>query len=416
MTVTPILRYLAVLSALSAAGTVVVSCRDGAPAGPLRQSAYVWQRAWTPGVAEAVSNAPAGWVRLVALAAQVDWSGSRAVPVRVAINSGALKSSGCAVGLALRVTGCAEPLPAEGPAVAALCSVAQSVVADARSRGIKPAELQVDYDCPERRLAEYADWVTRLREAVRPVPVRVTVLPSWLRHRDCRALLQRVDGCVLQVHWLQDTADGVRLFDADAARVAVRAMARLGVPFDVALPTYAYLAAHDEGGRLLGVSAEGPLPNWPRSARVDRVRAEPADVAALVHEWMEQRPAFMGGVIWYRLPVAGDSLNWAPATWARVRRGEVPQPDARALLEWRGERLADVVVTNAGDDEAAMEGRTFWVDAGHGRLDACDGVGGFTVRSVASNRVEVGMNAGARREFLRPGKRRVVGWVRVAER
>ena len=273
----------------------------------------------------------------------------------------------------------------------------------------------MDYDCPERRLAEYADWVARLREAVRPVPVRVTVLPSWLRHRECRDLLRRVDGCVLQVHWLHDGADGVQLLDDEAARAAVRAIACLDVPFDVALPTYAYLAARGEGGRLLGVSAEGPLPNWPRSARVERVRAEPAAVAAFVREWSAQRPVQMGGIIWYRLPVAGDTLNWAPATWARVRRGEVPQADVHVQLEWRDERLADVVVTNAGDDEAAMDGRTFWVDSGPGRLDACDGVGGFTIRPIASNRMEVSASVGTGVEPLRPGERRVAGWVRVAD-
>lgn len=405
-------RFMTLL-ALGVTGLAVVSCRERATTGLLTQDAYVWQRAWTPAVAEAVSNAPTDLTRLVVLAAQVGWSGARPVPVRIAVNHDALKACGRPIGLALRVTACAEPLAADGPAVTALCTLAQSVVTEARSHAIESAEVQVDYDCPERRLAEYAAWVARLREAVRPTPVRVTVLPSWLRHRECRDLLRRVDGCVLQVHWLHDTADGVCLFDASSAREAVRAIARLDAPFDVALPTYAYLAAHDESGHLLGVSAEGPLPNWPRSARLDRVRAEPAYVAALIREWSAQRPVRMGGVIWYRLPVAGDTLNWASATWARVRRGEVPQAAPRVLLEWRDERLADVVATNAGDDEASMAGRRFKVVPVTGRVETCDGVGGFVVRLVAGNVIEIEASGGTRVDPLRAGERRIVGWVRV---
>ncbi len=407
------LRSLAVLLTLGGTIVVVVSCRERPASGDLVQGAYVWQRVWTPAVSEAVSNAPPDLTRLVVLAAQVGWSDTRPVPVRIALDYAALKVAGRPIGLALRVTGRPEPLAADSPEVATLCALARAIVADARSQALNVAEVQVDYDCPERRLGEYAGWITRLRAAVQPVPVRITVLPSWLPHRQCRELLRRVDGCVLQVHWLHNTAGEPQLFDLEDARAAVTALARLGVTFDVALPTYAYVAARDEAGRALGVSAEGPLPNWPRSARLERIRVEPAAVAALVREWLAQRPPNLVGILWYRLPVAGDFLNWAPATFARVRHGETPAGRALTVLDSHEAALVDVAVTNAGDDDVAVSSLDVAVDLGTNRLAAADGVGGFAAQRVGPAEVRFAPAGDAvKLQVLRPGERRVVGWVR----
>lgn len=407
------LRGLGVLLMLGGMGAVVVSCHERPAAGDLVQGAYVWQRVWTPAVCEAVSNAPPDLARLVVLAAQVGWSDTRPVPLRIVLDYATLKVAGRPVGLALRVTGRPEPLAADGPEVAALCVLARTIVADARSQALDIAEVQVDYDCPERRLGEYAGWIARLRAAVQPTPVRITVLPSWLPHRQFRELLRHVDGCVLQVHWLQSAADEPRLLDLEEAREAVRSFARLGVAFDVALPTYAYVAACDEAGRALGVSAEGPLPNWPRSARLERIRAEPAAMASLIGEWSARRPPNLAGIIWYRLPVAGDLLNWAPATFARVRHGETPAGRALTVLDSHEAALVDVTVTNAGDDDVAVSSLDVRVDLGTNRLAAADGVGGFAAQRVGPAEVRFTPAGDAvKLQVLRPGDRRVLGWVR----
>jgi hypothetical protein len=78
------------------------------------------------------------------------------------------------------------------------------------------------------------------------------------------------------------------------------------LPFRVALPTYAYLVAFDAKGitarhfrrgsplRVAARFAGGPL------------EADPTELALLVNEWMQKRPALMTGIIWYRLPVKAD--------------------------------------------------------------------------------------------------------------
>jgi len=71
-------------------------------AGPLPQEAYVWQRAWTPAVREAVSQTP-DFAGLTVLAAEIDLSRSPFRAFRVGIDWQALRDAGRPVGLALRI-------------------------------------------------------------------------------------------------------------------------------------------------------------------------------------------------------------------------------------------------------------------------------------------------------------------------
>ena len=389
------------------------SCHERGAAGPLPVAAYVWQRHWTPEVSAAVREAPSQVGRLIVLAAQVDWTVDRPVITRVAPDYGALRACGRPVGLALRVAVCPHALPVDGPGVGQLCTLGRALIASAREAGIDPAELQLDYDCPESRLMEYARWVARLRAELRPTPVRVTGLPAWLGQSACSDLVRAVDGLVLQVHGLQPSTPD-RVIDPEQARRAVRAAGRLGMRFDVALPTYGYWVGRRDQGSLYGVSAEGPMPNWPREVtRVERVRSAPDEVSKLVREWMEHRPAGMQGVIWYRLPVEGDTMNWAPATWAAVMRGEVPEARPRTVLEWRNAALADVTVTNAGNDEVPLAALEVHVDVGRTHVAAMDGLAGFVpVRGEAGSIRFVPRDAPPR-GILRPAERRVIGWIRV---
>lgn len=92
------------LAAVAAAGGILaLACpaRERA-AGPLPQEAYVWQRAWTPAVREAVGQA-SGFAGLTVLAAEIDLSQSPVRVFRVGIDWQALRDSGRPVGIALRI-------------------------------------------------------------------------------------------------------------------------------------------------------------------------------------------------------------------------------------------------------------------------------------------------------------------------
>src|SRR6185295_17266685 len=142
----------------------------------------------------------------------------------------------------------------------------REVKAEARAKGIRLSEIQLDYDCPESKLADYRDVLPRLRRAASPLPLTITVLPSWMRHRRAfRTLTEQADGYVLQLHSLilpRSPDEQITMIEPTSAKGWVEEASRFGRPFRVALPTHGYTAALDEKGELVGLLAEGPLFSW----------------------------------------------------------------------------------------------------------------------------------------------------------
>lgn len=394
-------------------------------AGPLLQEAYVWQRSWGPEVRDALRQTD-GLTGLVALAAEVDLS---ARPPRVAlagIDPAALRATGRPVGLAIRIGrfspgGPERGLAGDPEAVRFLAGVAGQVAARARQQGLPVREIQLDYDCPESRLGEAPLLVKAVKTAVAPLPVTVTALPVWLRRRrDFARLAAAADGFVLQVHSLE----APRRLDAEllvcdpvAAQRAVEAAARFRRPFRVALPTYGYVVAFDAAGKVLGLSAEGPLLSWPRHAAVRVARSDPAAMARLVREWTADRPAELTGLLWYRLPSAADRLNWPWPALRAVMAGRAPRRELRTASRESEPRLTEIDLANPGEEDAAWPSPVTvrWDGA---PLLAADGLAGYRIDRDAGRDGERGVLL--RRETtpwdrpLRPGDRRQIAWLRFA--
>ena len=99
----------------------------------------------------------------------------------------------------------------------------------------------------------------------------------------------------------------------------------MGVPFRIALPTYGYLVAFDPAGKFFALAAEGPIPTWPSGTQVRVARADAPSVSALAHALATAPPPHCTGVIWFRLPVASDRLNWNWTTLATILQGGTPE-------------------------------------------------------------------------------------------
>jgi len=402
-----------VLLLLLAGGSIRLARQNHSRRTPLGQAAYVWQREWTPAVAEGVQNAERGLSKLVFLAAQVDWEGDRAKVIRVRADHAVLLSSGRQVGLALRIKLRKEPLVPGSPAVAELAALASNLVAEANGSGLRPVEFQVDYDCPESRLREFAGWLAVLKRATPPCALTVTVLPCWLSHRDCRQLLDVADGFVLQAHSLsmrQGTREPM-LLDSREARLAVLRAARFGKPFEVALPTYGYIVARDGAGKWLGVAAEQSLSRPPPDCILQEVRSDPAQIAGLVRAWTLDHPAPMKGLIWYRLPVDGDRLNWAAPTLACVMQGLTPRPSLAVESLPKESCLCDIQVVNRGTADAVLTGAVIRIPCDSNEVAAADALGGWTwARRPGCLALAVPLRSPPPR--LKPGDSTAVGWVR----
>lgn len=410
-----ILGVLAVL-----AGAVVVANPPRAPrassdAGRLPQSVYVWQRAWGAPVRTAVVERASAFAGVVVLATELAWTADGLEHAVAAWDADALRAANTPIGLALRIGPCSRERMRRSTTVEALVEHARRVVCEAESRGVEPSELQIDFDCATAALPDYAAWVRAIKRAVSPLPVTITVLPTWMRSDAFGPLVRETAGFVLQVH----SVDKARMEDPEPslcddrrARNWIEDAAQFGVPFQVALPSYGYLAVFDDRGALSGLVAESPVSLKPDAARVREVRAEPAAMAMLMRDLEASRPATMCGVIWYRLPVDGDRLNWAWPTMQSVMRGMVPEPSLQLVAQRDGQGLVEVQAMNAGDAESTLpaEVAVRWHEPS--RLLAADGLTGMeadrSTDAVIFRRV-----SGATGGRLRPGERRSLGWLRL---
>jgi hypothetical protein len=118
-------------------------------------------------------------------------------------------------------------------------------------------------------------------------------------------------------------------------------------------------------------------------------------------------------VIWYRLPVTGDRLNWAALTLATVLRGEVPVARVGVEVTWPEPGLAEIVVVNSGQTTEPVPGAFDLRWAAEERLLASDGLGGFRLEmrsatTQASLRAAEVPVAG----LLAPGRRLKIAWLR----
>ena len=348
-------------------------------AGPLPQEAYVWQRAWTPAVREAVSQA-SDFAGLTVLAAEIDLSQSPLKAFRVGIDWQALRNAGRPVGLALRIgrfqgwgggTGRFEDEP---ETVRRLADLAGDLAKQARSHGLGLREIQIDYDCPESKLSDYPVLIEAVRRSVSPTPVTITALPSWLRHHKAfRSLSRKADGVVLQVH----SPRSPDLVDPSEAARAVEEAAKAGRPFRVALPTYS--------------------------------TADPDAMAGLVRRWTADRPPELTGLVWYRLPVASDSHNWPRATLKAVMTGRAPRREIRTALRRPNPALVEIDLLNTGEAEVPLPSP---VDLrwDSDTLLAADSLFGY--RLLQSGPRAARLESPEPTRGLRPGERRTIAWFR----
>ena len=389
-----------------AAGTL--SARASAS---LSQSVYIWQRAWTPPVVAAVSAHATNFAETVVLAAEVSWKNQLPSVTRVAVDYPTLAKVHPPIGLALRVGPYHGDLAKNSLAVNVLAGVAASTLTAALTNLVTPVELQIDFDCATARLADYRVWLTELQHRLAPLPVTITALPAWLDSPAFAPLAATASNYVLQVHSLEKPVSldqPFTLCDPVAARRAVSRAGELGVPFRVALPTYTYLVAFGTNGRFAGLSAEVPKTDWPAGTQVRAMSADPVALSALMQDWTTNRPAALRGVIWYRLPVNVDNLNWRWATLGAIVQGRVPREQFHAAARRVEPGLVEISLVNSGelDISSRLAVMVRWSGA---RLAAGDGLAGFELAEPDGAAASLNSPLSFR---LPAGEKLVIGWLR----
>lgn len=359
--------------------------------------AYVWQRQWAAPVEAALrssADAVGGWRVL----AGEDTRGAMTYP---AINAAALLSTRLPVTAVFRLHGRLQPDDA-GHVRDILAGLARWQAA-----GLPLRTVEIDHDCPASQLARYRKLLTALRRALSAgTRLSITALPSWLGNRELSPLLSAADETVLQVHSVMDPARG-GLFAAALARQWIEKWDALGAgPFRVALPNYGSRVTWNAAGLVTAIESEAPRAGADAGEVGRELFAAPAEVRGLL-DWLAARGLrHFRGVVWFRLPTAGDRRAWSLATWRAVM-ARAPLPAPRVAVELRG---PDVVAVNRGTIDAALPAHVEVTGRGCAHADALPG---YTLEKLSGG---VTFHRQPQARLLRVGEQQVLGWVRCAAR
>lgn len=355
---------------------------------------------------------------MLALHAEVSWSDGNKPISQIPLDFKSLRNVTSKVGLVLRIGPYHGTYSKDDTTIEWLIQICRSMIAEANENQMEVSELQIDFNCAESKLSGYLLWIQAIRAANTPVPLTITALPSWMDQKDFKVLIEEVDSYVLQVHSVtppRSTDQKIDLCPPDAARRAVNKAGSLNVPFRVALPTYGYLIAFDSMGKYVGLSAETLPPDWPTASSVEEAWSNPKSMADLVNGWERQHPCCMRGLIWFRMPVQGDRMNWSWQTLSVVRSGEIPSSNLHIHVEDIPNGLVEISLENLGNTSefTAPEIQFEWKG---GRMIDGSGIQGFRLHRSRSTRAIFSFESNKSHFRITPSQRIPNGWFLLNER
>lgn len=378
------MRFLLIL--MLAAGLV-----RAAPPSASNHEAYVWQRRWTPELAQAVADAADVFAAYRVLVGEIDARGA----VAVAVDWPALATAKRPVVLVLRLPGTSPRVDPD-----AVAMVLRAAQAAARSAHVGVAGIEIDHDCARSQLPAYATLLRTLRARVAVPKWSITALPDWLQSTALTDVLAEVDASVLQVHAVAKPGNG--LFDAAQALRWMRAYAEVTPkPFRVALPAYATRVTQATDGRILAIESDAAtMPIFDEAAR--ELVVDPRRVAVVLRRLRESPPPRFDGIVWFRLPLVSDRRAWSIDTLRAVIAGEAMHRPLRAERVRIGTGPnVDVVLRN---DQRVDVLAPPAVTVPRGCHDG-EGVAGYRFDSA---RARFDSSAPP---LLKPGASRTIGWV-----
>ncbi|MDP0494836.1 MAG: DUF3142 domain-containing protein [Verrucomicrobiota bacterium JB024] len=393
------------------------------------QEAYLWQRQWTPQVVESVRESSPDLKGLQILAAEISWDDTGQPHVfQTSYDAQTLKTLSIPLTLVMRIGPYSRPFSKDDTAAKAILAQAERLLTTAQAQGIEVTEFQVDFDCAESKLGGYREWLLALRQTLQTtfpnVGLSFTALPVWLRHTsEFRQLAEAADSFVLQVHSLEKPTSfdaPITLCDTEKSLAWITQASTVGTPFRVALPTYGYEVVFDAEGHFKALVAEGPRPQWTEDTRIRIVRSDPTEMACLAQQLSTTPPTHCQGIIWFRLPVAGDRLNWSPRTLQTILEGKIPTNGLSVDAQWSesSDGLATIYLENTGDTALPFppEISLSWDSAPPATPVAWDSNGIFSITvNRATRSAHISTTALPASATLAPGQRLALGWLRFRQ-
>lgn len=376
---------------------------------PLTHAAYVWRQGWT---AEAVTGLAECRIpdRLSALNVLVGECGLRSGRRAIRPPWKELSGHGRAISLSVRI-GTRKAIASQDDVdLSEGFGLLLSGLAEAKAAGVEVNSLQIDFDCPERLLRAYAEELKMLKTRSQGLPLTVTTLPSWLDADGFGDLIATTDGWTLQLHGTNRPKLGHdnHLFSSEQADAWTNQAMRFGRPFNVALPTYAYLACFGKRGEYLGMRAEqSAFPSG--TVRTLQLPADPAEVVKFLTWLDDEAYARVIGVDWFRLPLPGDRQNWTMKGLDEVINGRPISGQVDIVTEQRG-GLFDISVSNRSERPLPLP--SLHVGWTHGDVVGADATYAWLMKPGRRSLIFAQHDVA---ELLGPGESRVVGWLRLSD-
>ncbi|MCI0992750.1 DUF3142 domain-containing protein [Pseudomonas corrugata] len=365
------------------------------PAAPLDQQLYIWQRQWTPAHASALRQSHLDFSSLRVLALQAfpraGWSRAR-------IDPALLKADGRPLIAVIRLDGQLGTLDRDE-----VIAQIQQVLSDWQAQGLTPVGVEIDHDAGNARLPAYGTFLSQLRQTL-PSTLRlsITALPAWLDSPALPGLLEAVDSSVLQVHAVSDPRQG--LFDPKQARHWAERWSKVTRrPFYLALPAYGVALLTQESGVPV-VESEVPID---RGGERLELLADPQQVAGLAADLRAEPPKHLAGLIWFRLPLAGDRRVWSLTTLGAVARGDKLDSHLALAVEEK-DGLYDIRLANRGNLDSPWPQR---VTLAVGACDGVDALAGYTLQQTPGLLTFTRIQEGR----LAAGAQRAMGWARCTK-
>ncbi|RON21863.1 hypothetical protein BK660_09805 [Pseudomonas brassicacearum] len=376
-------------------GAVLLNGCEQQDAPPLDQQLYVWQRQWTPAHDAALRDSRADFstLRVLALQAfpQAGWRRAR-------IDPSLLNRDGRPLIAVIRLDGQLQSLDQDE-----VTAQIQQLLSDWQAQGLTLAGVEIDHDAGNARLPAYRAFLTHLRTVLpATLPLSITALPAWLDSPELPALLSTVDSSVLQVHAVSDPRRG--LFDPDQARKWANGWGRVTTkPFYLALPAY--------GVALLPGTTGAPVVESEvsvgRGGERRELLADPLQLRTLAVDLRADPPAHLAGLIWFRLPLAGDRRAWSLTTLGAVARGDALDSLLSVKLSAQ-DGLYDISVSNQGNLDSPWPERVTLAVQG---CDGADALAGYALQQSPDLLTFTRLNDGR----IAAGGQRAIGWARCTK-
>ncbi len=323
--------------------------------GKIEQHVYVWQEVWNEDVKVALKAAEPCIDGCQVFAGEITHAGQRVEMNPKQIDWQALAKINIPVTLVVRFGSAFSKVIASEPVPETAQSFRRwmnDLLAKCRSVDLPVAGFQLDYDCPTSKLADYGALIRELERQNPDVPISITALPAWLGSAEFPKLIKPLPYYVLQVHSLEKPKNidqPVSLFDLQMTQGYLQRAAAYEIPFYLALPTYGYSVIYDQEGNFVGLQAEGAASVWKPGYEVRLVMADHRPLAELIRNLQIERPALCRGVIWFRLPVPTDTLNWSWPALSAVMDGREPVLEFKAEVFSPSQDLYEIHIFNSGE-------------------------------------------------------------------